>query len=245
MHASDYTKLNIMKIKGKFAQVLRTVREYLQKTMNEDERKSLRLFILDLFPDISIPDPSDPNEIFEAIRNNRLWSYMNYSLLELIIKQFCRGKRKITRAIENFKKDRAGFLLANKIKEYIPAAKACESEPLNPVIPEHFTKLSKKLDECVADYSLRYLEELWQSLSFHMQLPPIKLLFEMIDRKCVQVDFLIPTRIVSQVIHQAQYSAYFYRQHHIHMVTVGDICVYDSLATMSAVRRLKYNHAIS
>ena len=234
----DYTKQNIMVIKGKFAKLLQTVREYLQKTMNEDKIKALRLFILDLFPDISIPNSSDPNEIFEAMRCNRLWSYMNYFPLEQIVKQFCGDNPEMTCEIEKFKKDRAGFQLATKIKEYIPAAKACEQEQLNPVNPDHFTKLSIKLDECVADYSVKYLEELWQSLSWHMQLPPITLLFEIIDRGCIQIVFLIPTKLVPQVIHQAQYSAYLYRQYHIHRVTVGDNCIYDSLVTRTVVRRL-------
>ena len=163
------------------------------------------------------------------------------------MKQFGGDNPEIIGEIEKFKKDRAGFQLATKIKAYILAAKACEFEQLHPVNPRHFTKLSHKLDECVADYSLKYLEELWQSLSFHMQLPPIQLLFEIIDSGCIQIVFLIPTKLVPQVIHQAQYSAYFYEINHRHVrsVTVGDYCIYESkyteqgsLITKVMVRRL-------
>ena len=240
----DYTKQNIMVIQGKFGKLLQTVRKYLQKKMKKNKIKDLRLFILQLFPDISpdlIPNSSNLNEIFEAMRHNRLWSFMNYFSLEQIVKQFCGNNPEMTREIENFKKDRAGFQLATKIKKYIPVAKAREHEqlnPLNPVNPDHFTQLSLKLDECVADYSLKYLEELWQSLSFHMQLPPITLLFEIIDSGCIQIVFLIPTKFVPQVSHQAEYCAYFYIQHHIRSVTVGDNCIYDSLVTMTMVRGL-------
>ena len=248
----DYTKQNVMVIQGKFATLLETVRKYLQKKMKKKKMKDLRLFILQLFPDISpdvIPKSSDLNEIFEAMRCNRLWSYMNYFSLEQIVKHFGGDNPEMIAEIEKFKKDRAGFQLATKIKAYILAAKACAHEQLNPVNPKHFTKLSHKLDERVADYSLKYLEELWQSLSFHMQLPPITLLFEIIDSGCIQIVFLIPTKLVPQVIHQAQHSAYFYEMHHRHVrsVTVGDICIYESkyteqgsLVTMAMVRRLSY-----
>ena len=65
----------------------------------------------------------------------------------------------MTSEMEQFKKDRAGFQLATKIRNFIPAAKARlqKDETLSkphPINPEHFTKLSLKLDECVADYSL-------------------------------------------------------------------------------------------
>ena len=240
-----------MVIQGKFAKLLQIVRKYLQKKMSEDQIKDdLRLFILELFPDISpdlIPNSSNLKEIFEAMRRNRLWNYMNYFSLEQIVKQFCDDNPEMMAEIEKFKKDRAGFQLATKIRAYIPAAKACKHEQLNPVNPDHFTKLSYKLDECVADYSLKYLEELWHSLSFHMQLPPITLLFETIESGCIQIDFLIPTKLVPRVIYQAQYSTYFYRMHHICSVTVGHNCIYeskytekDSLVTMAMVRQLSY-----
>ena len=246
----DYTRQNLMVIQGKFGNLLQIIRKYLQKKLKKKKIKDLRLFILQLFPDISpdlIPKSSDLNEIFEAMRCNRLWSYMNYFSLEQIVKQFGGDNPEIIGEIEKFKKDRAGFQLATKIKAYILAAKACEFEQLNPVNPQHFTKLSHKLDECVADYSLKYLEELWQSLSFHMQLPPIQLLFEIIDSGCIQIVFLIPTKLVPQVIHQAQYSAYFYEIHHRHVrsVTVGDYCIYESkyteqgsLLNLAIVRKL-------
>ena len=240
----DYTNQNIMVIQGKFANLLQTVRNYLQRKMKEDQIKGdLRQFILQLFPDISsdlIPNTSDLIVLFEAMRNNRLWSYMNYFPLEQIVKKFCGDNPEMTGEIEKFKKDRAGFQLATKIKKYIPAAKACKHEQLNPVNPNHFTKLSHILDECVADYSLNYLEELWQSLSFHMQLPPITIVFEIIDSGSVQIVFLIPTKLVPQVVHQAQYSAYFYKQHRIRRVAVGDNWIYDSLVTVASVRRLGY-----
>ena len=231
----DYTRPTIILIQEKFENLLQMVREYLQKNMKRRKIKKIRLFILELFPDISpdlIPNSSNLNEIFEAMRRNRLWSYMNYFALEQIVKQFCGDKPEMTHELENFKMERAKFLHATKIKEYIPAAKAylCEHEfqQLN-----HFSKLSLTLDECVADYSLKYLEELWQSLSFHMQLPSIKLVFEINDSGSVQIVFIIPSRLVPQIIHQAQYSAYFYEMHHRHVrsVTVGDYCIYESKYT--------------
>ena len=77
----DYTRQNLMVIQGKFGNLLQIIRKYLQKKLKKKNIKDLRLFILQLFPDISpdlIPNSSNLNEIFEAMRCNRLWSYMNY-----------------------------------------------------------------------------------------------------------------------------------------------------------------------
>ena len=249
----ESTSQSIVKIQGKFETLFQTVHNYLQKKMKKHKIVDLRLFILELFPDISpdlIPNSSDLNEIFEAMRRNRLWSYMNYFSLEQIVNRFCGDKPEMTHEVEKFKMERAEFQLETKIREYIPAAKAylCKHE-INPLNPDHFSKLSLTLNECAADYSLKYLEELWQSLSFHMQLPPIQLLFDVIDRGSIQIVFLIPARLMPQVIRQAQYSAYFYRMHHIHRITVGDncACIYESkytekgsAVTTAMVRRLTY-----
>ena len=233
----DYSEQNIMVIQGRFAKLLLKVRTTLKNKLKEDQIKSeFRPFILELFPNISndlIPNCSDLDEIFEAMRRNRLWNFMNYYSLEQIVKQFGDNDPEMTSEMEQFKKDRAGFQLATKIRNFIPAAKARlqKDETLSkphPINPEHFTKLSLKLDECVADYSLRYLEELWQSLSHHMQLPPISLLFEVISSGSIEIVLLIPTKLVPQAIHQAKYSAHFYRMHQILCVTIGDKCVYES-----------------
>ena len=248
------TKQSIVKIHEKFESLLQTAREYLQKKMKKHKIEDLRLFILELFPDISpdlIPNSSDLNEIFEAMRRNRLWSYMNYFSLEQIVNRFCGGNLEMTHEVEKFKMERAKFQLATKIREYIPAAKAYLREhklqQLNPINPDYFTKLSVIVDGCDEECSLKYLEELWQSLSFHMQLPPITLLFEVISGSgFIQIIFLIPTKLVQQVIHQAQYSAYFYGVHLIRTVTVGDTCIYESKYAekcstfMAMVRTLSY-----
>ena len=250
----DYTKQNIMVIQGKFAKLLQNVRANLQKKLKEDQIKGdLRLFILELFPNISpdlIPISSDLTEIFEAVRRHGLWSYINYFSLEQIVMQFAGEDSDITSEMEQFKKARAGFQLATKIKDYIPAAKAClrkseSPKDLHPLNSKDFTKLSCKLDERVAEYSLRYLEELWQLLSFHMQLPPITLLFDIIDSGCIQVVFLIPTKRVPQAIRQAKYSAHFYTTHQICCVMIGGKCVYEfkhtsekgSIHTIGMVRK--------
>ena len=231
-----------MIIMRKFGNLLLKVRTRLQKKLKKSQIKSdLRTFILELFPTISpdlIPNTSDLKEIFEAIRRNQLWSVINYFPLEQIVIQFGDNDPEMTSEIEKFKKDRAGFMLATKIKEYIAIANArlCEDEvQLNPINPEYFTRLSLKLDRRVAEHSLTYLEELWQSLSFQMQLPPISLLFQVVLDGSVEVVFLIPTKFVPQAIHQAKYSAHFYRKHQILSVTIGEK---DCLFTTEMVWKL-------
>ena len=231
-----------MIIMRKFGNLLLKVRTRLQKKLKKSQIKSdLRTFILELFPDISpdlIPDTSDLKKIFEAIRHDQLWSFMNYFPLEQIVIQFGDNDPEMTSEIEKFKKDRAGYMLATNIKEYIAIANArlCEDEvQLNPINPDYFTKLSLKLEGCVAEHSLSYLEELWQSLSFQMQLPPISLLFQVVLDGSVEVVFLIPTKFVPQAIHQAKYSAHFYRKHQILSVTFGEK---DCLFTTEMVWKL-------
>ena len=75
-------------IRRKFGSLLLKVLTRLQKKLKKSQIKSaLRTFILELFPDISpdlIPNTSDLKEMFEAIRRNQLWSFMNYFPLKLV-----------------------------------------------------------------------------------------------------------------------------------------------------------------
>ena len=154
-----------------------------QKLGAERIKCELRLFVIRLYnlPESSMPISSDVAVIFEAMRNHKLLNYLNVRGLEQVIKIFCEGDSETESKMEQYRKDRSGFELATKIKEYISKATsrfpywsyklASELQPKR--IPAYLTELAVKLEQYVAEHHLDYLQELWKSLSHIMSLPPL------------------------------------------------------------------------
>ena len=121
---------------------------------------------------------------------NDFWNFRNYSPLESLIEEYGGDDTNLLTQLGQFKKDRSSFQLATKIKDYIPAAKSLLAESDKPVESaqlkrdtKYFRKLSIKLDECVAHYSLEYLEKLWKSLARTLLLPPVSFVLDFILRQ--------------------------------------------------------------
>ena len=221
----------------------------LQKKLTREEVKGrFWLFLLTIFSSIAkqcIPKSSDLEEIFEAITSHDLWDYWNYYPLEQIIKKFGENDHELIERMVQHKKDLSGFHFTTKIKYYIPAAAKLKSQIDGEEQPhikrnsEYYMRLSVKLKQHVAEYTLDYLENLWKSLSYHLLLPPPSVLLDAVLEKSIVVVWLIPIElaVLRQVIEKARQSAQFFQEHSILSVTIGDICVYESTAEEEAMVR--------
>ena len=138
--------------------------------------------------------------------------------------------------MEQYRKDRSGFELATKIKDYVPEAKSrfsyrCDehaSEIQPKQTPAYLTELAVKLEHCVAEYHLAYLRELWKLLSDVLSLPPLYFLLDWVIMKSILVVWLIPTDMVPEATKNAKQNADLFRTYPILEVTIGDECVYNS-----------------
>ena len=210
----------------------------LQEQLKPEEIKSkLQSFVLRLFqlPASCIPVSSSVEEVFEALTSRNLLTYWNYFPLEEIINNCSNDNLEMKDKLEQYKKDRFGFQLATKIKDYIPKARSkfpysCD-EPASKLqlkrTPAYLTQLAITLDESVADFHLDYLEELWRSLSNALSLPPLYLLFDAVLMDSVAVVWLIPSECTPKAIEKAMQSANFFEKYPIVKVTIGDECIYE------------------
>ena len=233
-----FTQTNEAVIRGKFARLLEFVEMKLQQKLGAEKiERKLQLFVVRLFnvPGNSVPVSSDISVIFEAMRSLKLLTYLNIAGLEQIIKHFCADDSEAESKMEQYKKDLSGFELATKIKDfnYITKARSkfprwCETAEL-PLkrTPAYFKGLAVKLEHCVAEYHLDYLQKLWGSLSIVLSLPPLSLILDAVIMNSVLVVWLIPTAVVPEAIEKAKQNADFFKEHPILKVTIGDACVYS------------------
>ena len=181
-----------------------------------------------------IPNSSNLLEIFAAITSHGLWDYWNYHPLEQIVEEFGKNDPEIKEKMEKYKQERSGFLLTTKIKDYIPIAKnksfgAQDHLPKIRRDSEYFQKLSVKLDQRVAEYSLHYLETLWESLSFDLLLPSPSVLLEAVLEGSILVVWLIPVQLAGacQLLNKSEHSAKIFQKYPILRVTIDDVCIYE------------------
>ena len=227
----DLTEKNLREIQGKFGNLLVNVRTQLGNLQNENIGDDLYLFLLPLLDDPDcLPNSCDLKVIFRAMTRSRQWDYLNFYRLEQVIKHFV---PQLTDQMDQYKRDRAGFQVATKIKDFIPKAKAVsDPESTHELLPKqsdpaYFARLSVVLKEQVCDYTLRYLEELWESLASILQLPPLTVVLDVVLKGSVRVVWLFPARLVPQAIEMAQENVEAFRKHPILSVMIGDICVFQ------------------
>ena len=230
----DFTKRNLIMIKKKFTKLQQNACKVLQEKLSEKEiMENLHQSLTALIPREIVeclPNSSDLMKIFQAMTRNDLWNYSNYFPLESLIEEFG-DDTELTTQLEQFKKDRSSFQIATKIKDYIPAAKSLLAELDEPVestaIKQDLLELRVKLDECFADETLDYLEQLWRSLANTLVLPPVSVVLRTIMRQSILVVWLIPAKLGPKAIEIARQSAEFFRSYPILSVTIGDECVYE------------------
>ena len=225
-------------IKGKFESLRQIVCEKLKKKLTAAEVKdNLRPYLLSVLTfkaEDCIPKSSDVKEIFEAMRRNEVCDYWTYFPLESLIEHFGGDDAELMTEMKQYKRDRMSFLLATKIKDYIPAAMAnldISDEPVDPFSikrdRKYFKRLSIKLEQRVGEHSLLYLERLWKSLADTLLLPELHCLLDAILENSILVIWFIPTDVVPRAIEIARKSAAFFRIHPIESVTIGEECVYE------------------
>ena len=225
-------------IRGKFASLLEFIQVKFQQRLGTEKIKhELRLYIIRLYnlPESSIPVTSDVAVIFEAMRSHKMLTYLNVTGLEHAIKHFCEDDLEMQGKMEQYKKDRAGFELATKIKDYIPKARSKfpfgSDRPAFSLLPKqapsYLTELTVNLKQHVAEYHLDYLRELWNLLSTVLSLPPLYVLLDAVIMNSILVMWLIPTTMVPEAIQRAKQNADAFRMHPIMEVTIGDECVYS------------------
>ena len=131
------------------------------------------------------------SEIFRALIRYGLWSYLNYYLLQDMIQEFAHDDDELNGMMEQYQQDLTGHILTLRIQSYLDATHyehplaTSDSETSDdesvlflPTQQKHklYKALSVMIDANVTDHTIRYVQDLWQSLSKEFALPSVRMI---------------------------------------------------------------------
>ena len=239
---------NITMIRGKFALLVTKSRKRLQN--REIDVEDIQTFLVTMYSSPNSRDGSGMvttvlesakslDEIFRALAKYGLWDYLNYSLLQSIIKEFARDDKELNDMMEQYQQDLTGHILALRIQTYLdatpiatPIATSDNDNSADEIIPlqqkhELFVKLTAKCKVNVTDHTLSYVIDLWQLLAKQFALPQPAMIFHKVAKGCISITWLIPANLVKYVTQMAQESANKFAEENVLRVTLEEQCIYS------------------
>ena len=239
---------NIIMIRGKFAMLVTKSRKRLQN--REIDVEDIQTFLVTMYSSPNSRDGSGMvmiileaakslDEIFRALGNYGLWNYLNYSLLQSIIREFAHDDKELNDMMEQYQQDLAGHILALRIQTFLeathfnhPIATSNSDSLVDEVIPlrqKHrlFKKLTAKCEVNVTDHTLSYIIDLWQSLVKQFALPRPAMILHEVAKGCIGITWLIPANLVKYVTRMAQESANMFAEENVLKVTLEEQCIYS------------------
>ena len=234
---------NITTIRGKFAILVTKSRKRLQ--YREINVEDIQTFLVTMYSSPNSRDGSGMvttvlesatslDEIFRALAKCGLWDYINYFLLQSIIKEFARDDKQLNDMMEQYQQDLTGHILALRIQTYLDATKhpiptSDLADEIVPVQQKHelLIKLTTKCKVNVTDHTLSYVIDLWQSLANQFALPQPAMMFHKVAEGCISITWLIPANLVKYVTRMAQESANKFAEENILRVTLEERCIYS------------------
>ena len=224
------------KIEAKFAVLLTNVCKKLrEKPIDFTE---LQMFFTSFFSQGKcIAKSSNIHETFDMLTRHKLWDYWNYYPLERLVQAFAADDQEIQSWIEAYKQDLRSYKLTTKLIDHIAAVdfdssygSPSEEEQLERPARydrRYYSKLSLKLKMRFSDYTLHYIEDLWEEFAELYDLPPHVALLESISKGCVLIVWLVPTHLAPQILHTPPHSDDFYHKHEIMKVEFRGKCIYQ------------------
>ena len=220
---------NIRKIHGKFSTlVTKSCRKLQIKGINVED---VQTFLVTMYSSPGSMDGSDTvttvvesarslDEIFRALGKHRLWDYLNYYLLQSIIEEFASDDDELNRMMGQYQRDLTGYILTQRIQTYLEAVNSelplfttneddnLADEIVSALSPQQnyelFKKLTLKVKANVSDYSLSYVNDLWQSLAKQFALPRPAMILHKVAEGCIGITWLIPANLVKYVTRMAR-----------------------------------------
>ena len=233
---------NIIMIQGKFAMLVTKSRKRLQ--YREIDVEDIQIFLVTMY---SSPNSRDGTgmvitvlesakslgEIFRTLGKYGLWNYLNYSLLQSIIKEFAHDDKELNDMMEEYQQDLTGHILTLQIQTYLDAtnhsiATSNSDNLADEVIPhELFEILTAKCKVNVTDHTLSYVNCLWESLAKQFKLPRPAMILHKVAEGCIGITWLIPANLVKYVTRMAQEGANMFAEENILRVTLAKQCIYS------------------
>lgn len=209
-----------------------------ERTPMKRFRHALRLLPLSIrhdhlkFLENSLPNIDKAENVDEIFRHlNVYWNFIDYHLLEYIIKKY--GNKSLKAKMGKYVRDLAKFRKNTTIAQVCRFAK---SWSIRPDLPEHFSKLSTKFSKSAAEYTLEELEqfriEFCREFSLSLS-DSVAMLAARVSDGSVIVVWYIPSALVDDLtaalINRPR--SFFVQQLIVEIILDGK-CAYDAQQTL-------------
>ena len=235
-------KENLQKIKFKYASLLSLALSVLQG--KDIDMSIFRVFLTALFlPEEDSNDTREINpsrfiaevlgtaqnlgEIFQSLLVQGLLSYKNCYVLRSIINHYASDESEMKNRLSEYEEALAGYVLVTKMKNYLDAE--LQQGDQSKADPKLFDELSVKVKATVTEKTLKYVNELWDSLAHRVKLPVTALPFHKVAKGCVEITWLVPFHLTHFATRRLQESSDYFQQENILRVTIAGRCVYEEL----------------
>ena len=245
-------RCNIQNIAGKFAMLLIKSCKCLQERGVDIE--DVQMFLITVYSsptnsnDASgtvttvLESAKNLKQIFCALSKYRLWDYLNYYLLQSIIEAFASDDGDLKGMVKEYQKDLTGHVLTQKIETYLDATSDSEDsadDVSTTSTPGLFRKLTFKCEANITEHSLRYIDDLRQSLSKQFAIPPTALMIKKIVKGCICITYQIPTNLGKYVTTRAKNSTSMFAKECIMEVMLEEQHIYTEPHLQAVKRELK------
>ena len=137
---------------------------------------------------------SDCEEIFMYL--NLYWDHFNYTLLEVIIKDY--GSENLKKQMGSYISDLHQFWQKTTVADFIPYCKKMQKYE---DIPKELIRLEVKnaIDKSISEYTLMELDELKRRLCLSCRLPNFALILYDLKPGCVEVTWLVAIELEKEL----------------------------------------------
>ena len=167
---------------------------------------------------------------------NLYWDHFNYTLLEVIIKDY--GSKNLKKQMGSYISDLHQFWQKTTVSDFIPYCKKMQKFE---IIPKEFIRVEvKDAIKSISEYTLMELEELKRRLCLSCQLPNFALILYNLKPGCVEVTWLVATELekeLKEALRRELSSQLEKEAQQIVSISVGGECIKE-------VSKINFRHQI-
>ena len=134
-------------------------------------------------------------EIFDAITDHQRWNYLRYRSLLRILQRYKIDDTETRRISHDYEQSVAHFIFTTKVKDWIKKREYFQrmNSRKRRLKAGEYSELTVKLDIGVTEATLRYVDELWTTISEQLfQLPDLDAVLHDIKEGCILVTWRVP-----------------------------------------------------
>ena len=191
------------------------------------------------FPPELVEGAINARDYLEKARVSKILNPWNYFPLRDIISCILKGedRQRVEAAFDDYHDDLNNYLSVTSILNFlhdrsIEELLVCSTDYKQKF---HGMKLKSDLDSLslklmdvnITEKSLKYIQDLWKSLSGYLRLNQPTVLLQSIRELCIEINWLVSSEISSKMCEIGPVSKEFFTQHHVTWVLINEECIYD------------------